>query len=243
MLTLNLSNEHERYLVLSVTSNNKLSNDAFQSTSYDLEALIIISSYIVPSEEIEKYKKQALEESCHSLLFEQDLYNSFIGDYYWHPDVKLALYETNESYEYPCFYNYFKYYLPFSEYDFSRHDLEQTLNRSILTPSIIIANSLGLKLKSGSEVAWITNQGEPIFNYIADEKNGNAIAAIKRSILEHYLVEKGLSIVWYVFFQKNVTNTINNESIGELNYHGIYTLKNGSLNGDLEERDRYFHKD
>lgn len=200
-----------------------------------------INSIIVRNDDFESLKKHLEGKNYRDpdvTSVPSSGHQGFAGEYPWHPyycNTSEWRYDEDREGEINV-----EYHVPICEYEWESGSVDHSIDDSIrfYMPSSKIINDLGL-LKSLHSEAWSNGKGELIFLDPSTMGIGPSYALIKRDVMQRWLIENHLRIVWLIGGEKQLFTHNVDKFYGRLVFSGMFTLWDNEITGELwfdEER-------
>lgn len=160
--------------------------------------------------------------------------DAYLGEYAWHPSSATAIgsweLEPGKGKPIPVLATVIDRYSERSGHDYSITD---SFNLTIPAPALMAG--FNLRLADGRSLAFARQDGTVLFKDPSTEAPGVSAALVDREAFVTFLEREGLAAVWIVTGEKSAHGgpARGGGWGGQLDYWGIYHLKNGDLAGSL----------
>lgn len=200
------------------------------STSYDLDSRIDSWCRCWCLVVRKRHKNQFINAiSTHNLVDPSafpkigEFYDSFIGEYPWHPSYKLdddwTTVDRDYGFRYKVLPTFAKYTAERGGYDYS---LEGTINTYLPAPWLI--QKLGLRLIDGRTLCFADENGQTLFKDPSVHEEGPSAALIDRTAFLDLLDKEKLAPVWIIAGEKGAYGEHQDDFVGRRVHSFVYSL-------------------
>ena len=201
-----------------------------------------IRSYLVKDEEAEKLIKWLTTQHFMGPWFPEshDRYQVFSREYYWSPAYQYfdkpyyGGYDWERVYEKEDRDNVIAHVLPTAEGHIWESGADYENQPSYLSPRKYMF--LGMNLQYSKNIGeWLNENGQVVCFDPSVKDRGSSVLIVKKDSFQKFLQENKLTIFWTCLGEKNIYGTsFSGKHYSQwLELSGVYTLKNGSLEGEI----------
>lgn len=160
-------------------------------------------------------------------------HQGYFGEYPWHPYYNNITEWRNENDEWDRGINV-EYHVPVCEYEWESGSVDHSIDESIrfYMPSPKLVNDLRL-VNSINPGQWTNAKGELVFLDPSTKKEGPSYGLIRKDIMQQWLEENDLQIVWLIGGEKQLFTYRADKFHGRLVYSGMFTLTEKVIKGEL----------
>lgn len=160
-------------------------------------------------------------------------HQGYFGEYPWHPYYNNITEWRNENYEWDRSINV-EYHVPVCEYEWESGSADHSIDESIrfYMPSPKLVNDLSL-FNCINPGEWTNIKGELVFLDPSTMKEGPSYGLIRKDIMQQWLEENDLQIVWLIGGEKQLFTYRADKFYGRLVYSGMFTLTENVIKGEL----------
>ncbi|MCQ8127714.1 AVAST type 2 anti-phage system protein Avs2 [Methylomonas rivi] len=152
-----------------------------------------------------------------------EFYDSFIGEYPWHPSYKLdddwTTVDRDYGFPYKVLPTFAEYTAERGGYDYS---IEGTINTYLPAPWLI--QKLGLRLIDGRTLFFADAKGQILFNDPSVHEEGPSAALIDRTAFLDLLDKENLAPVWIIAGEKGAYGEHHDDFVGRRVHSFVYSL-------------------
>ncbi|MGG5787505.1 AVAST type 2 anti-phage system protein Avs2 [Bacillus pretiosus] len=158
----------------------------------------------------------------------------FLKEYPWHPSCEELVDWREAAEDYTGLVSV-KHLIPVCEYEWENEDTDNSKEglHSFYMPSKQIIHSLELANRQGQSGSWIDNATELAFIDPSVKEAGPSYALIRAELIESWLHENDLQLVWLVGGEKQLFTGTAWNLVGRLIFSGIYTLNGNEVEGNM----------
>lgn len=197
-----------------------------------------INPLIISTAQLDKFKKAIGEqELCNPDLTRNSEigYQSFVGEYFWHPSVKDILEENEEGsvvLRLDGIDDDIDAFNPIASYERESGTNDASIRELInfYIPSPKLVEILGIERNGLSNNEWYDHSGNIIFQDPGLKHKGRSFALCKKVALDNWLNEHNFSLVWMIGGEKQLF-TESSTFFGRLNFNGFFEIVNNEVVG------------
>lgn len=207
-----------------------------ESESPELDGWFRINSVLIHKGDYDSLVKGVKGKTLcdpHIVSIQSTQHQGFLGEYPWHP-IYRHIYdwiEPEESYSNKIAV---KHFIPYSTYEWEAGSHDYSLNHSlnIQLPAKELIQDMDLKRKIGQFGAWEYN-GELAFIDPSVEEYGPSYALMQTGLLQKWLEENDLEIVWLIGGEKLMFRSGPGQFLGRLIFSGLFKIEDGKPAGRM----------
>jgi len=160
-------------------------------------------------------------------------HEGFLGEYPWHTIYRhiSGWREPEETFRDQVAV---KHFIPFAKYEWEDGGNDYSLNSSLYfhMPAKELVQDMGLARPPGQWGSW-EHEGEVVFFDPSLEEYGPSYALIRTEMLEKWLEDNDMEIVWLIGGEKQMFSSGASEFFGRLVYSGLFRYEDGEPVGSI----------